>query len=501
MTKRALISVSDKRGIVELARFLRTKGYRILSTGSTARLLKENGIDVENISDYTSFEEILDGRVKTLHPKIHAGILFKRENPKHTQTVERLNIDPIDVVVVNLYPFEEKATQTGDLDILVENIDIGGPAMLRAAAKNFSHVLVICDPGDYQKVMQEFDSIGKEKRFEFAMKAFSHTAYYDALIVEKLSKGDAPLTAVAMKKVADLRYGENPHQSASLYRDPLKTGVADARKLHGKELSYNNILDIDSAYRIMRAFEEPACAIIKHTSPCGVAIDKQITKAYEKALSCDPISAFGGIVGINTTVDEALAEIIAERFYEVVAAYGFTEKALEILKQKKNLRLVVLPRVEDSSFREIRSITGGYLVQESDSFKNLEYKTVSKKSPDSDTLTDLVFGFKVAGFVKSNAVVFAKNSATIAIGGGQTSRVDAVKCAIEKAKELNIDLNGSVMASDGFFPFRDSIDIIHTVGVKAVIAPSGSIRDKEIVEAADEHSMVLLFANSRHFRH
>ncbi len=501
MKKRALISVYNKKGIVEFARFLVSKSYSVLSTGSTARLLKESGIEVENVSDYTGFEEILNGRVKTLHPKIHAGILYRRDTQSHQKTIERLNIDPIDIVVVNLYPFEETALKTNDLEALIENIDIGGPSMLRAAAKNFSSVLVVCDPKDYQIVMREFDRIDEKRRLWFATKAFAHTAYYDAVIVEKLAQDDYPKMALSLKESLKLRYGENPHQSATMYKDPLKKGIPDAQKLQGKELSYNNLLDIDVAYRIMLEFEKTTCAIIKHTSPCGIATDKNPIMAYEKALASDPVSAFGGIIGINDPVDRDLAEAIVKRFYEVVVAFDFTEEALGVLKQKKNLRLIKVEELEGKPFKEIRSIVGGYLVQESDSFSGFEYQVVSKAKPDEKTVRELEFAFKVAKFVKSNAIVFARDLATLAIGGGQTSRVDAAKCAIEKAKELGIDLKDSVMASDGFFPFRDSIDLANKIGVKAIVAPGGSIRDKEVIEAANEHSLILLFANNRHFKH
>ena len=501
MSKKALISVSNKSGIVEFAKFLSQKGYGILSTGSTAKLLRENKVEVEAVENYTQFPEMLDGRVKTLHPKIHGGILFIRNNKEHENTVKQFDIDPIDIVVVNLYPFEEVALKTDDFDTLIENIDIGGPSMLRAAAKNHKDVLVVCDTNDYKKIMNNFDNIDEEARRSYALKAFAHTAYYDSLIVEKFHCEDTNKTGIAIKKVQDLRYGENPQQKAAFYKDPLQTGIADAKQLNGKELSYNNLLDADVAYRIMSEFNETACAIIKHNTPCGVAIANDDIDAYEKALSCDPVSAFGGIIGINSIICKDLAKKISERFFEVVIAYGYEKEALEILKGKKNLRVIEVKKIEPQNTKEIRSIIGGYLLQESDSHSKFEYKIVSKEQPSKNQLEDLEFAFKVSKFVKSNAIVYAKDGKTLAIGGGQTSRIDSAKFAAIRAKELNIELNGCVMASDGFFPFRDSVDLAHSLGVEAIIEPGGSIRDKEVIKAADEFDIPLLFTGIRHFRH
>ncbi len=501
MNKKALISVSDKTGVVEFAKFLSGKGYGILSTGSTAKLLSENGIDVEAVEHYTQFPEMLNGRVKTLHPKIHGGILFIRGNKEHEEKISEFNIDPIDVVVVNLYPFEETALKSDDVDTLIENIDIGGPSMLRAAAKNYKGVLVVCDIKDYKTVMENFDSMDEEKRKKFALKAFAHTAYYDSLIIEKFNFYETNNIGVALKKVQDLRYGENPQQKAAFYKDPLKTGIADAKQLHGKELSYNNILDIDVSYHIMLEFDEIVCAIIKHNTPCGVALGNSPKDAYEKALSCDPVSAFGGIIGINTTVDAELAREIAERFYEVVVAYGFSKEALDILTKKKNIRLIETKKIDNTPFREIRSTLGGYLVQENDAKQPFDYKIVSDIQPTQEQISDLEFAFRVSKFVKSNAIVYAKNKTTLAIGGGQTSRIDSAKFAAIRAKELNINLKGSVMASDGFFPFRDSVDTAYELGIEAIVQPGGSIRDNEVIEAANEHNIPLLFTGIRHFRH
>ncbi len=501
MSKKALISVSDKKGIVNFARFLSEKGYEIISTGSTAKLLNENGVQTLPVEDYTEFPEILDGRVKTLHPKIHGGILFVRNNAEHVKTVKQLNISPIDIVVVNLYPFEKTALETDDTDILIENIDIGGPSMLRAAAKNYKNVLVICDVNDYTDIMRNFDNIDESTRRSYALKTFAHTAYYDFLIVEKFNFIKTDKSGIALKKAFDLRYGENPQQQAAFYKDPLKGGIADAQQLNGKELSYNNILDVDIAYRIMLEFEDTACAIIKHNTPCGVAKGKDTIDAYDKALSCDPISAFGGIIGINDILDEPLANRIVERFYEVVVAYGYTQQALDILRTKKNLRVIKVDRIDNLVFREIRSVVGGYLIQDNDSSTEFTYETVSKAKPSKEQLKDLEFAFKISKFVKSNAIVYAKDEKTLAIGGGQTSRIDSAKFAAIRAKELGINLQGCVMASDGFFPFRDSVDFAHSLGVKAIVEPGGSIRDKEVIEAANEFNIPLLFTHIRHFRH
>jgi len=501
MSKKALISVSNKEGIVEFAEFLLNQGYSLLSTGSTAKLLKENGLDVEAVEEYTGFPEMLDGRVKTLHPKIHGGILFIRNNEAHKKTVKEFNIDPIDIVVVNLYPFEETATQTDDVDKLIENIDIGGPSMLRAAAKNYKSVLVLCDANDYKEVMEGFENIDENRRKHYALKAFAHTAYYDSLIVEKLSSKQYDKTGIAVKKVLSLRYGENPQQKAAFFKDPLKKGIADAKQLNGKELSYNNILDIDVAYRIMSEFEDTVCAIIKHNTPCGVAKGDSIVEAYNKALSCDPISAFGGIIGINGTIDETLAFEITKRFYEVVVAYGYTENALDILRKKKNLRVMAVNRIDNLTFKEIKSVVGGYLVQDNDAPTEFEYDVVTKIKPTKEQIEDLAFAFKVSKFVKSNAIVYAKDGKTLAIGGGQTSRIDSAKFAAQRAKELNISLNGCVMASDGFFPFKDSIEFAYAQKVAAIVEPGGSIRDNEVIEAADKFEIPLLFTHIRHFRH
>ncbi len=501
MKKAALISVFDKSGIVEFASFLQGRGYTVISTGSTARLLKKEGIPVLTVEEYTGFKEMLDGRVKTLHPKIHGGILFKRNNEDHVRTVREMAMLDIEIVVVNLYPFETVAIASNNEDELIENIDIGGPTLLRAAAKNFKDVLVICDPDDYSWIMDNFDDIDLEKRREFALKAFAKTAYYDGLIVEKF-KGNFEFKerGLSIKIKRRLRYGENPHQIAFLGYSPLLGGISKLEQLNGKELSYNNLLDIDVAYRMMLDFEKTTCTIIKHNTPCGVAHSKDQTDAYLKALATDPISAFGGIIGINDVVNKETAKLITDRFYEVVVAFDYDEDALGILKSKKNLRVVKLPEANLDNW-EIRSVLGGYLIQESDSKEDYSIKVVSKRDPTEDELYDLLFAFKVSKYAKSNAIVYAKDRKTLAIGAGQTSRVDSVRFAALKSKQLNINISGSVMASDGFFPFRDSIDLAAEYGVSAILEPGGSIRDGEVIEAANEHDIALVFTGIRHFRH
>ncbi len=501
MEKAAIVSVYNKKGIVTLASFLQEKGYKIISTGSTAKVLEENGIGVLRVENYTGFKEMLDGRVKTLHPKIHGGILYKRNSENHKKTVEELGIHSIDVVVVNLYPFEEVALRTENEEELVENIDIGGPTLLRAAAKNFKDVLVICDPEDYGWVIENFDNIDEDKRKELAMKAFAKTSFYDGIIVEKLSKRTTfKEVSIPIRIKNKLRYGENPHQEAYFGYNPLKKGIVNIEQLNGKELSYNNILDIDVAYRMMIEFRGTMCTIIKHNTPCGVAQDENQADAYIKALECDPVSAFGGIIGVNSKLNKDTAKLIAERFYEVVVAFDFEEEALDILKRKKNLRVVRLPKSK-LVFLEIRSVLGGILMQESDSNIEFRYEIVSEIKPQPEQVEDLKFAFKVAKYAKSNAIVYAKDRRTLAIGAGQTSRIDSVKFAAQRAKDLNINLKDSVMASDGFFPFRDSIDFACKLGVKAIVEPGGSIRDKDVIDAANDHGIALLFTHIRHFRH
>ncbi|SMO36617.1 phosphoribosylaminoimidazolecarboxamide formyltransferase / IMP cyclohydrolase [Balnearium lithotrophicum] len=527
---RALISVSDKRGIVDFAKELNELGIEIVSTGGTARLLKESGIPVREISDLTGFPEIMEGRVKTLHPKVHGGILADRSKDEHLRAMRELEIEPIDMVVVNLYPFKETVKKGADLDEIIENIDIGGPTMVRAAAKNFKHVAIVTDPEDYERIINELKETGEislKTRFYLARKAFNLTAHYDAVISDYLFSIDEegkkvgcrelrnPLT-ITFEKVQDLRYGENPHQRGAFYREVFVTEpcVTRARKLHGeKELSFNNIYDLDGALNLALEFdpvkEGISCAIIKHANPCGVALGKTPEEAYERALKVDPLSAFGGIIAFNSRVTPEAARLIVERFYECIIAPDYDEEALEILKTKKNLRVLTTDglnglknRGEDSPF-DYRRVVGGLLVQDRDlmTLDPEKLKVVTDREPTEKEWEDLIFAFKVVKWVKSNSVVYAKDKVAVGIGVGQTSRVDSARCAAEKAKLMGIDLSGSVLASEAFFPFRDSIDEAAKVGVTAVIQPGGSIRDKEVIQAANEHGMAMVFAGIRHFRH
>lgn len=504
---KAIISVYDKSGIVEFAKFLEEKGVEIISTGSTYSLLKENGINAKSVESYTGFEEILDGRVKTLQYKIHAGILADLNKPKHKEELHSHNIEPIDIVVVNLYPFEQVALRSSNENELIENIDIGGPTLIRAASKNYKRVLVVVDPKDYSKVIENFDNIDVEFRKKCALKAFALTSYYDSVIVEKFGyKGDVLNIGLKLKKL--LRYGENPHQTAGFYRLPLKKGLPNMVQLQGKEISFNNILDIDVAYRMMieSSFlnENYMCTIIKHNTPCGVAFAESPQNAYEKALYGDPVSAFGGIVGINNVIDEKLAKKISERFFEVVVAFDFEKEALSVLSKKKNLILVKVDRIDLNSYKnnkDIKSVIGGFVVQDIDCMDEFNYEIVTKTKPTDNQIEDLKFAWFVAKFAKSNAICFARNTQALAIGAGQTSRVDAVKCAAKKAKDLNIDLSGSVLASDGFFPFRDNIDVARDCGAVAIVQPGGSIRDAEVIQACDEYNLPMIFTKKRHFRH
>ncbi len=526
---RALVSVSDKIGIIDFARELERFGIEIISTGGTAKVLKEAGIAVKDISELTGFPEIMEGRVKTLHPKVHGGILSKRDVPSHIKAMEELGIERIDIVVVNLYPFKETVKKGASFEEIIENIDIGGPTMVRAAAKNFAYVTVITDPSDYELVINELNEKGEvslKTRFELARKAFNLTAHYDALISSYLfginENGEKeycqelrdPLT-LTYEKVQDLRYGENPHQRGAFYREVFvnEPCISLSEKLCGeKELSFNNIYDLDGALNLVLEFEPEkdgiACAIIKHANPCGVALGKTAKEAYEKALKVDPVSAFGGIIAFNSCVDVDTAALIAERFYECVIAPDYEKEAIDVLKSKRNLRVLKVNGVGtenrgvESPF-DYRKVVGGMLVQDRDliSLMPESLKVVSDREPTDREWEDLIFAFKVVKWVKSNSVVYAKDGVAVGIGVGQTSRVDSARCAAEKAKLMGIDLEGSVLASEAFFPFRDSIDEAAKVGVTAVIQPGGSIRDKEVIEAANENGMAMVFTGVRHFRH
>ncbi len=516
---RALISVSDKTGLAELGRYLHESNVEILSTGGTARFLHNQNIPVLEVSDYTGFPEIMDGRVKTLHPRIHGGLLAIRGNAGHGEQMKAQGIQPIDLVVVNLYPFREVAARTdAAYSEVVEQIDIGGPSMIRSAAKNSESVAVITDPRDYKWIMQELAahdcSLGPATRFILAQKAFAHTASYDGAIAgyfadrvwsptgpARIEHGLPPLEILAMEKVKDLRYGENPHQRGALYRrmSQAGAGVAGAGVLHGKELSYNNLLDGDAAWKLVLEFDRTAAAIIKHTNPCGVAQADTLKEAYVLARECDPVSAFGSVVALNRRVEEDTAEEIVSTFVEVVLAPDFSEKALEILSTKKDLRVLRLTQ-DPSSLVEHREIGGGFLVQDRDQYhiKPDQLKVVSKRAPDDRELEALLFGWRVVKHVKSNAIVFCDSIRTLGIGAGQMSRVDSVKLGAQRAL---FPLKGCVMASDAFFPFPDGILAAASFGVKAVIQPGGSMRDADAIQAVDEHNMAMVFTGIRHFRH
>ena len=494
----ALISVYKKDGVVELARRLEKLGYGILSTGNTARVLREAGIKVKEVSEHTGFPEIMDGRVKTLHPKIHAGILADRNNPEHMKTLERLEIDPIDVVVVNLYPFEESPS--------VEMIDIGGPTMVRAAAKNHEHVVILVDPADYGWVVDRMEKgeLTLEDRRRLAAKAFAITCAYDSAISGWLSERGFPdVFVVAAEKLFEPRYGENPHQKAAFYKlRGTALGFAGMVQHQGKQLSYNNINDASAAYELILEFDEkPACAIIKHTNPCGVALGKTLAEAFEKALSCDPVSAYGGIVAFNRMVDPETAEAMVQHFFEVVIAPEYSRQALKILSQKENLRVLELERWGELPDLCFRSVPGGLLVQETDRELYANLDVMTKREPTDEEMEQLLFAYKVVKHVKSNAIVFAKDFKIIGVGAGQTSRVDSVRIAGAKARYFNHTLDGAVMASDAFFPFPDGVEEAAKLGITAVIQPGGSIRDKEVIAKADELGLAMVFTRMRHFKH
>ncbi|MHB8623186.1 MAG: bifunctional phosphoribosylaminoimidazolecarboxamide formyltransferase/IMP cyclohydrolase [Sulfuricaulis sp.] len=519
--QRALISVSNKTGVVEFARALITFNIEILSTGGTAKLLSENNIPVIEVSDYTGFPEMLDGRVKTLHPKIHGGILGRRDINSHLQTMRDHKIPPIDLVVVNLYPFEEtSARQDCSLAEAIENIDIGGPTLLRAAAKNYHAVTVIVDTGDYAPVLEELKnnqgSVGAPRRFQLATKAFEHTAAYDDAIANYLGRVSADGVRAEFPHTFNtqfvhampLRYGENPHQQAAFYteRHPAESCVASARLLQGKELSFNNIADADAALECVKSFDEPACVIVKHANPCGVAIADSVLEAYQHAYITDPTSAFGGIIACNRALDAATARTIVERqFVEVIIAPSIAPDARLVLAAKPKVRVLEsgvwgAQRPPDLDFRRV---VGGLLVQERDTGKVLEkdLKVVSRRAPAKQELRDLLFAWKVVKFVKSNAIVYAKEGRTIGVGAGQMSRVYSARIASIKATDAGLEVRGSVMASDAFFPFRDGLDQAAEVGITAVIQPGGSMRDQEVIDAADQHGIAMVFTGMRHFRH
>ncbi len=505
---RAVISVYYKEGVEEIAKALREVGYEILSTGGTARYLKEKGIEVKEISKVTGFPEILGGRVKSLHPAIHGGILFRDWKEEDKKDIEEAGILPVDFVVVNLYPFEEMMKKDLEIKELMEFVDVGGPALIRAGAKNYFRVTVVVDPEDYGWVARKLKegSLSEKDRAFLAWKAFNHTAYYDSVIANFLkSHFDIEETekekTVPMKLIKELRYGENPHQRGFLFGDPFEEiGIAKAEILQGKEMSYNNYLDADSAVRVALEFpNEPVCVIVKHMSPCGVAVGRDLLEAFKRAKESDPESAFGGVVAFNDTVTKELAEEITSMFLEVVVAPEFEEEALRVLSKRKNLRVVRFLGLGHSF--EVRRVSGGFLIQEEDTklFEKLE--VVTKRKPTEEEMKDLIFAWKVCKYVRSNGVVIAKDRRTLGIGSGNVSRVDSVRCAISRAERYGFDLRGSVLASEAFFPFRDSVDLCKEAGITAIIQPGGSIRDKEVIEAADQHKIAMVFTGTRHFRH
>ena len=514
--QRALISVSDKTGIVEFAQNLQGKGVEILSTGGTAELLKQNGVSVRLISDYTGFPEMMDGRVKTLHPKVHGGILNLRDNPSHQEAMEAHGIQHIDMVVINLYPFEETISREScSLEEAIENIDIGGPSMVRSASKNFRDVTVLVNPEDYGIVLQEMEenagAVTLETRMRLSRDAFAVTARYDSLIAAYLwgqteATGSFPERwTPSYKKVQDLRYGENPHQQAALYRESGSSDrdIVKARQLQGKELSFNNYIDMNAAWELAIEFSSPSSVIIKHTNPCGVAVGSDQTATFIRARETDPVSAFGGVLGFNTPVTAKTAEEILKNFVEVVVAPGFEPGALELFQKKKNVRLMempALPEHETRSHWDQKRIGGGILVQSADmlTLDPNQLKTVTEKQPEASLMDDLKFAWVVAKHVKSNAIVYARNMETVGVGAGQMSRVDSARLAVEKAQK---EVRGCVMASDAFFPFRDSIDTAAESGIVAIVQPGGSIRDEEVIQAANEHGITMVFTGIRHFKH
>jgi phosphoribosylaminoimidazolecarboxamide formyltransferase/IMP cyclohydrolase len=514
--QRAILSVTDKAGLVEFARKLSSLGVELISTGGTAKQLRESGIPVRDISELTRFPEMLDGRVKTLHPKVHAGILHRRENPAHRTAIAEHGILPIDMVVVNLYAFEKTAAKPNvQFDELIENIDIGGPSMIRSAAKNFQDVAVVTSPGDYDQIAEELASSGGElssaTRWRLALKAFATTAAYDSAIASTLERVNAnghfefhqetefPQTLrLSFNKVMDLRYGENPHQKAAMYSDGSGKGVANGQQIQGKELSYNNIVDLEAAWDLAQEFEEPVCAIIKHTNPAGTATGATLVEAYKKALECDPVSAFGGVIGVNRPIDGDAAEEMAKLFLEVIAAPGFDEAARAKFASKKNLRLV---EVNDARQKWVlKNVSGGILVQDADahSLTQSDLKVVSKRQPTAEEKRALLFAWKVCKHVKSNAIVYARDGQTVGVGAGQMSRVDSCKIGAMKAV---LPLQGTVAASDAFFPFPDGVEEIAKAGATAIIQPGGSVRDPEVIEAADRLGLAMVFTGVRHFRH
>ena len=511
MKKRALISVSDKSGVVDFAKELVGLGFEIISTGGTKAALEKAGVKTISISDITGFPECLDGRVKTLHPAVHAGLLAMRSNAEHMAQLEKLGINTIDIVAVNLYPFKETISKDGvDFAEAIENIDIGGPTMIRAAAKNYQDVAVIVNPEDYETVVNELKANGEVSlatKKLLSYKVFEHTSVYDTLIATYL-RGQLGIEypqkiSFAFEKVQDMRYGENPHQSAAFYRNALPNTacIAEAKQLNGKELSFNNINDTNGAIELLREFKKPCAVAVKHTNPCGVAEGETLLDAYKKAYACDPVSIFGGIVAFNGVVDEELAAELVKIFLEVVVAKGYTDKALEVLKSKANLRVLVIDDIDcprKYAEPDLKRVAGGLLIQQKDTVLFDETKRVTKSDVTESQKADLEFAYKVVKHCKSNAIVVAKDGATLGIGVGQTSRVWAMQQAIEHAGDR---VKGAVVASDAFFPFRDCVDLCASAGISGIIQPGGSIRDNDSIDACDENGIAMLFCGNRHVKH
>ena len=532
MNMNALISVSDKTGIVEFARALSTLGVKLISTGGTAKLLADEGLPVTEVAQLTEFPEMLDGRVKTLHPKVHGGLLARRDVPAHMAALQAHGIDTIDLLVVNLYPFEATVAKPGcTLEDAIENIDIGGPAMVRSAAKNWKDVGVVTDASQYDLVLGELKAQGKltdATRFALCVAAFNRISNYDGAISDYLSSLQFDPSAAHAQparsafpaqvngrfvKLQDLRYGENPHQQAAFYRDlhPAPGSLVSAKQLQGKELSYNNIADADAAWECVKSFDAPACVIVKHANPCGVALGKDLLEAYTKALKTDPTSAFGGIIAFNSEVDAEVARQVGKQFAEVLMAPSFSAEALEVVKAKANVRVlqIALPPGGSSDWdrgrnaMETKRVGSGLLMQTADNHELTlaDLKVVTKKQPSPDQMEDLLFAWKVAKYVKSNAIVFCSDLMTIGVGAGQMSRVDSARIASIKAKNAGLSMQGTVVASDAFFPFRDGLDVVIDEGATCVIQPGGSMRDNEVIAAADERGVAMVFSGVRHFRH
>jgi phosphoribosylaminoimidazolecarboxamide formyltransferase/IMP cyclohydrolase len=516
--QQALLSVSDKTGLVEFSRGLAGLGVALISTGGTAKLLKDAGLKVTEVADHTGFPEMLDGRVKTLHPKVHGGILARRDVPGHMAALGKAGIPTLDLVVVNLYPFGATVARPDcTLAEAIENIDIGGPAMVRSAAKNYEHVAVVTDPADYGSILKEMaasaGALGAATRFRLAQKAFSHTARYDGAISNYLTALDAEggrarfpqRLNLQFERIQAMRYGENPHQEAAFYRDvePAAGSLGGYRQLQGKELSYNNIADADAAWECVKSFEEPACVIVKHANPCGAAVAGDLTEAYRKAFATDPTSAFGGIIAVNRPLDGPAAQALTQQFVEVVIAPGVTPAAARALAAKANVRVLEVPLAPGANQYDFKRVGGGLLVQTPDTaaMTAAGLKIVTRKKPSEAQMADLLFGWRVAKFVKSNAIVFCGGGQTLGVGAGQMSRVDSARIASIKAENAKLTLKGSVVASDAFFPFRDGVDVVAAAGASAVIQPGGSQRDAEVIAAADEHGIAMAFTGYRHFRH